>query len=54
MYEEKFYQLHAAQLQLLRPQSNLGKNGSFSYRENLHYKITARRLGFIESVHENL
>ena len=31
MYGEKFYQLHAAQRQLLRPFNNLEKNGSITF-----------------------
>ena len=51
MYGEKFYQLHVAQRQLLRPLNNLKKNGSFRYRENLKYEKQQTR--FIESIHEN-
>ena len=40
MYGEKFYQLHLAQWQLLRPLNNQ-KNGSVRNRENLQYKKTA-------------
>ena len=39
MYGEKFYQLHAAQRQLLRLLNNL-ENGSFRNRVSLQYKKT--------------